>query len=191
MKHKKVLLLSPIMLLLCSCDNAPISEDSFLSKMIPNWISFVAQLAALIVLIIVIVIFAYKPVRKIVKKRQDFIENNINESEKNKALAIENARKSEETLLASEKKANEIIVSAKEVALQERSKIVDETALIVSGMKKDAEKDIELAKKEATEAIEKEIVEVAMLASEKVLKREITKEDNEKLAKDFIKEIKK
>lgn len=51
-------------------DNSPSlpNKDDYISKIIPNWVSFTAQLGALIVLIIMIIIFAYKPVKKIIKK---------------------------------------------------------------------------------------------------------------------------
>lgn len=191
MKHKKIFLLLPMSLLLLSCSDTPVDENSFLSKLIPNWINFVVQLCALIVLIIVIIIFAYKPVKKIIRKRQDFIENNIKDSEQNKAISIENARKSEETLLASQKEASNIIQEAKVKALSEREALINETNLEIAKLKQNADKDIALAKEEAKEDIQKEIIDVALLASEQVLKREVTKKDNENLVQDFIKEIDK
>lgn len=191
MKHKKLFLLLPMSLLLLSCSDTPVDENSFLSKLIPNWINFVVQLCALIVLIIVIIIFAYKPVKNIIRKRQDFIENNIKDSEQNKAISIENARKSEETLLASQKEASNIIQEAKVKALSEREALINETNLEIAKLKQNADKDIALAKEEAKEDIQKEIIDVALLASEQVLKREVTKKDNENLVQDFIKEIDK
>ena len=191
MKNKKLVLLLPALLLFCSCDSAPVDQESFLSKLVPNWINFVTQLGALVVMIILIIIFAYKPVRKIIKQRQDYIENNILESDKNKLEALENKKKSEQSILDSQKEANEIILSAKKQALKEREDLVNETNVIISNMKKTAEKDIELAKVEAQEAINKEIVNVAFLASEEVLGREVSSKDNEKLVNEFIKDMKK
>ena len=44
-------------------------------KLIPNWISFVIQFLSFLILLTVVFIFAYKPVKKILKKRADFVEN--------------------------------------------------------------------------------------------------------------------
>lgn len=167
------------------------TKDDFISKLIPNWVSFVAQLAALIVLIIVVIIFAYKPVKKIIEKRKDYIEDNIRQAEISKARASENLLKSEEMVIASEKKANEIIAEASNTAKAERNKILDETAVLVSKMKDDAEAEIEKSKEDAKEEIRKEMVDLALDASSAILKREVNDKDNERLADEFIRSVKK
>lgn len=167
------------------------TADDFINKLIPNWVSFVAQLAALVVLIVVVIIFAYKPVKKMVQKRQDYIEANIHDSEINKARANENLLKSEEMVIASEKKANEIIASASIAAKAEQSRIIEETNNIVAKMKIDAEADIEKSKQDAKDEIRKEMVDLALDASSAILKREISDEDNARLADDFIRSVKK
>ena len=68
MKKKRFIFLAPLALLLTGC-NIDIKSSDFTDKLIPNWVSFVVQLAALIVLILIVFIFAYKPVKKIIKKR--------------------------------------------------------------------------------------------------------------------------
>ncbi|MCQ2814765.1 MAG: F0F1 ATP synthase subunit B [Bacilli bacterium] len=167
------------------------SEEDFISKLIPNWVSFLAQILALLVLIVVVIIFAYKPVKKIINTRQNYIEDNIKSSEQAKANALQNETKSEEKILASNKLADSIITTAQRQALQERNKIITETEVMVKKMKDDAEVEIERSKLEAKEEIRKEMVDVALLTSSEILKRNITDEDNEKLANDFIKEIDK
>ena len=53
-------------------------------------------------------------------------------------------------------------------------------------MKKVAEQDIERSKQEALDDIHKEMVEVALLTSSEILKREVNDEDNARLAEEFI-----
>lgn len=189
---KKLLLFLPLALIsLSSCSDVPLDQESFYSKLIPNWMSFLVQFLALIVLLIVVTIFAYKPVKKIIKKRQDFIENNIKESEENKKLALDNKTKSEQLIIESNKKANDIISDANKAAMVEREKVVNETNDIIKKMKIDAEKDIERAKEDAQEEIRKEMVSIALSTSEEILKREVNSKDNQKLAEDFIEGVKK
>lgn len=189
---KKLLLFLPLALIsLSSCSDVPLDQESFYSKLIPNWMSFLVQFLALIVLLIVVTIFAYKPVKKIIKKRQDFIENNIKESEENKKLALDNKTKSEQLIIESNKKANEIISDANKAAMVEREKVVNETNDIIKKMKIDAEKDIERAKEDAQEEIRKEMVSIALSTSEEILKREVNSKDNQKFAEDFIEGVKK
>ena len=52
-------------------------KDSIEKNLIPSWTSFVVQFAAMIVLLTVVIVFAYKPVKKMLKKRQDHIEETM------------------------------------------------------------------------------------------------------------------
>ena len=190
MKKRRIVFLLPTLLLLTSC-SIDLSSDDFTSKLIPNWPSFVAQVGALIVLLVVVIVFAYKPVKKIVNKRQDYIESNIKEAEKSKAIWQENELKSKETVLASERTAADIVAEAKNDAQKERAVILEQTQQDVIKMKKDAENDIARMEEEAQEQIKKEIVSVALDASSELLGREVNSEDNTRLLEEFIEEVKK
>ena len=192
MKKRKLVFLLPVLLLLTACDvSGELNSETFIGKLIPNWISFVAQLGALLILILVVIIFGYKPIKKIINKRKDHIMNEIEEAEKSKAIWQENELKSKETVLASNRTAADIVAEAKSNAEIERNKILEQTALDVEKMKKDAENDIARMEVEAQEKIRKEMVSVALDASKELLGREVTSEDNTRLLEDFIEEVKK
>ena len=163
-------------------------EDLY-SKLIPNLPSFLVQLLALIVLIVLAIFLAYKPLKKMLKKRQDYIEENILESENAKAQSIENLRKSEQALRDVKKEASEIISNAKNQATIESEKIKEQSASELRKMKLDAEKEIEQKKLEAKESVRREIIDVALLASSELLSRNISSPDNKKIVEDFIEEI--
>ena len=166
----------------------PAGED-FISKLIPNWISFVVQLAALLVMIAVVIFFAYKPVKKIITQRQDYIEKNIKQSEEDKAIAAQNAKQSEEMIIASQKKADQLVEDARKLSIDERNRMVEETNQLIAKMKDDAQKDIEQSTLDAKDAIRKEMVNLALSASSEILKREINEKDNARLAEEFIRSI--
>ena len=192
MRNRKLIFLLPGFLLFTSCDAGEnLNSETFVSKLIPNWVSFVAQLGALLVLILVVVIFAYKPVKKIVTKRQDYIEANIKEAEQSKAVWKENELKSKETVLASDRTAANIVAEAKLSAEKERSKILAQTALDVEKMKQEAENDIARMELEAQDKIKKEMVSLALDASKELLGREVSSKDNNRLLEEFIEDVKK
>lgn len=194
MKKRRIFFLLPILFCLTSCADAIRSElnaDALKDKLIPSWASFVIQLAALLVLILIVIIFAYKPIKKIINKRKDYIENEIKEAEKSKATWQENELKSKETVLASNRTAADIVAEAKANAEVERQKILDQAAADAEKMKKDAENDIARMEVEAQEQIKKEMVAVALDASKELLGREVTSEDNNRLLEEFIEDIKK
>ena len=163
----------------------------FTCKLIPNWPSFVAQLGALLVLIFVVIFLAYKPVKNIIRKRQDYIEQNIKDAEQAKATWQENETKSKATILASHKEAAGIVADAKLEAEKEKARILDETAKEVEKMKKDAENDIARMEEEAQESIRREMVDIALDASKELLGREVNSSDNSRLIEEFIEEVKK
>ena len=195
MMKRKFILLLPALTLLTSCDTSEIQNNlnanTFIGKLIPNWPSFVAQLGALIVIIVIFLIFGYKPVKKILKKRQDHIESEIKDAEDSKAKWQENELKSKETVLASQRTAADIVADAKVDAQKERAVILEATQNEVEKMKKDAENDIARMEKEAQEQIKKEIVNVAMDASSELLGREVSSKDNARLLEEFVEDIKK
>ena len=194
MKKRKFIFLLPILLSLTGCKEAisqELNAEAFTKKLIPNWTSFVVQVAALVVLILVVIIFGYKPIKKIIKKRQDYIENEIKEAEQSKAVWQENELKSKETVLASERTAADIVAEAKVDAQKERAAILEATQLEVNKMKVDAKNDIARMEEEAQDKIKKEIVSVALDASSELLGREVSSKDNARLLEEFVEEVKK
>ena len=172
-----------------SSAGAPIDEKDFLDKLIPNWTSFVAQILALLVVIVLVLLIGYKPVKKMMKKRQDYIENNIRDSEKSKAVAAQAEKQSSEIVLESKKQAALIIEEAQKTAKNDREALLDEAKKEVTKMKSDAEIDIERSKQEALDEIHKEMVDVALAASSEILKREVNDKDNARLAEEFIENL--
>ena len=158
-------------------------------NLVNGWTSFLVQFLALVIMILVIFFVAYKPVKKMLTKRADYVENNIRESEESKAVAAKNASASEEALIASKKEAAEIIATAKENAQSIQKQSLEETQLEINKMKAQADEDIARSKEEAKEEIRKEMISVALSASEEVLKREINEEDNARIVEKFIEDI--
>ena len=172
-------------------DVGQVIRDYIRNSLIPSWVSFAVQFAALVIMVIVIIFVAYKPVKKMLTKRAEYVENNIRDSETMKVEAEKNATATREALIASKKEAAEIISTAKAQALENKQTILEETQLEVNKMKALAEEDIAKSKEEAREEIRTEMVSVALAASEEVLKREVNEKDNKRVVEDFIKDLDK
>ena len=155
-------------------------------KLIPNWISFVIQFLSFLILLTVVFVFAYKPVKKILKKRADFVENEIKEARENNLIAQKNVEEAKEMVATSKVQASAIIKNAEQQGHEQYDAIIEQAKTDVEEMKKDAQKDIERAKEEAIQDIRNEMVSVALSASEEILKREVDTKDNKRLAEDFI-----
>ena len=155
-------------------------------KLIPNLLSFVVQFLSFLVLVIVVFVFAYKPVKKILKKRADYVENEIKEARENNLVAQKNVDEAKEMVAQSKVRASEIIKNAEKQGQEKYDAIILQAKSDVEEMKVGAQEDIERAKEEAIKDIHDEMVKVALSASEEILKREVDTKDNKRLAEDFI-----
>ena len=155
-------------------------------KLVPNLLSFVIQFLSFAILLVVVFVFAYKPVKKILKKRADFVENEIKEARENNLTAQRSVDEAKEIVASSKVQASAIIQKAEQQGQEQYDALIAKAKDEVVMMKKDAEKDIERAKEEALQDIRNEMVKVALGASEEILKREVDNDDNKRLAEDFI-----
>lgn len=184
-----LLLLAPIVI--TGCDGKPFEQEDFLHYLFPNPWDALAIFLAFIVLLLVVFYFAYKPVKKLIKDRKDYVEGKIKNAEEREAIAAKKVEEAEKEIVESRQKAIEIVEKAKLDASKERDEIKAQAKL-------DADKEVERARQEIAQEIEaskdeihREIVSVALDASSKVLEREVNKKDNEKLIDDFINELDK
>ena len=155
-------------------------------KLVPNLLSFVIQFLSFAILLVVVFVFAYKPVKRILKKRADFVENEIKEARENNLTAQRSVDEAKEIVASSKVQASAIIQKAEQQGQEQYDALIAQAKDEVVMMKKDAEKDIERAKEEALQDIRNEMVNGALGASEEILKREVDNDDNKRLAEDFI-----
>ena len=158
-------------------------------KLVPNWVSFVVQFLSFLILLLVVFFLAYKPVKKILKKHADYVENEIKQAKENNDQAQASIEEAKQLVASSKEKASEIIKNAENQGQERFDAIILEAKQEVAEMKKAAEQDIERAKEDAVQDIRSEMVNVALSASKEILKREVDSKDNTKLAEDFINRI--
>ena len=167
-----------------------VEKDEFLDKLFPNPWDALAVFLAFIILLLVVFYFAYKPVKNLLKKRGDYVEGKIKDAETKEVEATKLLENANEEVKQKKIEALGIVEKAKEEANVERQAILEkakeEKKAEVRKAKEEIAQEIEASKDE----IHKEIVSVALDASSKVLEREVTSKDNEKLVDDFIKNLK-
>lgn len=199
MKNKKLktaFLSSLFLFLSTSCDtkqagdNISGSIEETVENVLPNLYVALAQLAAFLVMVFVFFKFAYKPLKKKMKERQEHIAKNITEAEEKNSSADRMIEDANANLKASHTRADEIINEAKKTAEQSAQSIIDDANEKANQIRIQGEKDAEEIKKEVDRKAHDEIVFTALAASKEILGREINKEDNEKVVDDFINKIK-
>ena len=191
MKKSKLALIATSMIplgILTGCDG--ISTEDFINKLFPNPWDALAVFLAFIVLLIAVFYFAYKPVKKLIKQRGDYVEGKIKDAESREIESKKLLEDANEEVKAKKVEAMAIVEKAKGEALQERNAILEkakeEKQAELKRTKEEIAQEIEASKDE----IHREIVSVAIDASSKVLEREVNKKDNEKLIDSFIDDLK-
>jgi F-type H+-transporting ATPase subunit b len=148
-----------------------------------------ASLANLVLLFLIVKKFLYKPVKNMLKERRSAIDNDYKDAADAKEKAVSDMKAYEEKLSGAHDEANAILKGAVDVAKSREKEIIDDANEKARGIIKRAEADALLEKQKAREDIKREIVEVSTLISEKMLEREISADDHEKLIDSFIDNI--
>ncbi len=166
----------------------PIDPISIVEKLIPSGIwPFIIQIISTLVMLFIVKKYFYAPIKGIFDKRALTVMNAI-ESAK---LRENNAIDLEKQLLAEKLKVQKSLKELQNQFLEEiessKTKILNDAQEQASRIKQKTADEIIKAKEQAIIDIEKEIINVALEASKKVLQRELTKQDNDKIVEDFIK----
>lgn len=165
-----------------------IDPQSITDKLIPNGIwPFVIQLLSTLVMILIVKKFLYKPVKSILDQRANFVKKTIDDA----LLREKQASDLKVSLEAETKKVQSSLKKLREEALEEiettKAGLLADAQSQANRIKEKTSLEISQAKSQALLDIEKEIVAVALDASKKVLQRELTQQDNDKIVEDFIK----
>ena len=181
------------LLLLSSCDTNEIGDriKTTVFDMLPNlWVTLI-QLTIFILVVILFMIFAYKPLKKKLNERSEYIEKNIKDSENAKKEAQEALNKANEIILNSQKEAGEIVQNAQFTAQAKIATVEKDLATNIEHQKELAHIEIQNERKKMLEDSKTEIVDAAFKASEQILKREVKKDDHDKFVDEFIEEMSK
>ncbi len=166
-------------------------KQEIIDKLFPSgWEPFVVQVLAILVLVLAVFFLLFKPIRKNIQTRQNYIEENIRSAEEKNKIADANLFHAHQEVKDAHIKAQNIMVEAEKNSMHAKEEAINRTNEEIKDMKLRAEQDIIERRKKADEDIRKEIIDVAFLASEKILEREINKKDNEKIVDDFINSLK-
>ena len=123
------------------------------------------------------------------KKRQDRVKNDIDSAEQAKEDAQKLKNDYENRLREIHKEEDAILSDARKRALENEAKILEEARKEAAGMIDRANRQIELERKKAEDEIKKEIISVASMIAEKVVKEQIDTRIQDSLIDETLKEI--
>jgi len=154
-----------------------------------NFWQIIISLLNLLLLFLIIKKFLFGPVKNVLQKRQQEIDEKYELAEQANADAQENKEKWEEKLNDAKDEADSILKTATMNASKRSDKIIAEAKDKADSIMRQAENDIILERKKSEDSIKKEIVDVSAALTEKMLNREINENDHRAIIDSFIKEI--
>jgi len=146
----------------------------------------------LIIFVIVVVVlgkFAWGPVLSLLQQREQYIHKSLSDAKRDRDEAEARLRDYAAKLQSAQAEAVGIIEDARKDAERLREELRQRARAEADTMLKNAERQIELQTSRALQQIRQEAVDLSVTIASKLLQRNITKEDNEKLIADALKQI--
>lgn len=178
---------------LTSCDTEMIKDriSNTVNNMLPNlWITLI-QLGLFILVAVLFIVIAYKPLKKKLNERANYIENNIKQSEERLIDADAKIKEADKIVMDGQKQAGEIIQRAEKTAENKANELEKQLAETIEKQKQNAHKDIVNERNKMLKEAKSEIISTAISTSKEILKRNVTIEDNDEFLNQFIDQINK
>ena len=131
----------------------------------------------------------FNPARKLLKDRQDRIAKDISDAKDDKESAAAMKAEYESKLKNIEKEAEVILSEARQKALKNEQKIIDEAKQEAQRIIKHAKEEALLEKKHAMDDVKQEIIEIAALMAQKVVSASIDTTIQDTLVEETLKEM--
>jgi F-type H+-transporting ATPase subunit b len=144
---------------------------------------------AIFFLFLIMSYLLFNPARKLLKDRQDRIENDINTAKDDKEAAAALKAEYEGKLKEIDKEAEAILSEARQKAVRNEAKIIDEAKEEASRIIKRAQEEAELEKKHAMDDMKQEMIQIASLMAQKVVCDSINAQIQDTLVDETIKEM--
>lgn len=141
------------------------------------------------VLYILLSYILFNPVRAMLKKRQDKIAKDKEQTEADRNAALLLKQEYEEKLKEANKEAEIILNDARKTALHNEQKIVDEAKQEAVRIIDRANNEAELEKRKCADDVKQQIIDVSHLMASKIVAKSIDETDSDALIEQTLNEM--
>lgn len=153
--------------------------------------TLIAQMLNFLVLVVLLRIFAYKPIVKMLKEREERIAGSIKKADDDAAAAEATLKQYQEQLAGARVKAQEIIDKAEKRTREDHEASMQTTRAEIDQMKHAAQQEIQRERALAVEKLKGQVAALSIAAAEKIVSKNIDAAENEALIKEFIDQLDK
>lgn len=158
-------------------------------QLFPNPLTIVIQLISTSILLYFLFKYLWKPAKEFMAKRMDAMQRDLEQAKEDKIAAHQLLKQANEEVSNAYHKSQTIIASANKEASVMKEEILNQAKVESMDMKKRAYQEMEMEKASMKQEIADEIVQVAMYATEKLLKEKIDEEKDQEAIQQFIRDI--
>ena len=153
-----------------------------------EWGTTIVTLATFVILIILLKKFAWGPLKEVMDKRERDINKDIDDAEQAKLNAQKLEEENKQTLKETQDEVQRILEDAKVQARKQHEEIIHEANVRANGMIETAQSEINSQKERAIADINNQVSELSVLIASKVLRKEISEQDQKELVEKYLKE---
>ena len=161
-------------------------NDIYQSLVAVNPVTLIAQICNLFLQLFVVKIFFLDKIKAILDQRREAADKEITDAQAARAEALEIKETYEQNMREAKAQANEILVHAQKTATVRSEEIIHDAQAQAVRIKEKAAADIAQEKKKAINDAKDEISGISMAIAEKVVGRQLTADDQQKLINDFL-----
>ncbi len=154
-----------------------------------NWLPAATSLAVFLIAFTILAIFVWPKITRALDERERKIRDEIKSAEEARAAAVAAQKQYEEELTKAQRSAQETIAKATADARAKAEELRQENEKHLSEMKLRARRDIESAKEAAIAELHSEASSLAAAMAAKILRREISAGDQERLLGESLEEL--
>ena len=153
-----------------------------------EWGTIIVTLATFAILLALLKKFAWGPLKEVMDKRERDINKDIDDAEQAKENAQKLEEENQKTLKEIQEEVQRILEDAKVQARKQQEEIIHEANVRANGMIETAQSEINSQKERALADINNQVSELSVLIASKVLRKEISEQDQKDLVEKYLKE---
>lgn len=158
-------------------------------QLFPNVTTVIVQLCSTLILFLAAKKFLYQPVKAMVEKRSAASQQDLISAKQAKENALKDKEKAKAYLQSSIDRANQIVDNATVDANKQKQIILEQAKAQAASTIASANASIKANKQAMLDDLQDEMVDIALAASEKLIKDKVSVDDDRALVDAFIKDI--
>ena len=150
---------------------------------------YVWTIITFLVLLVVFNKLAWQPLKGVLKTREELIRKSLDDAQQAKQELQRLNVESQKILTEARQQADKILSETRSDANRLRDELKQKAQTEAAGVLKNAQRQIEMETARALQQIRTEAVDLSVALASKLLERNLTREDNERLIEETFKQI--